>query len=268
MTTSRPVYDIRTTELAQETLKNITEVPISVWKQHLEHEDKYKGIDNLIEAVIKSYGRLPHSYKDFQFIYLHVTTSANRCESIRKQGLLDLKHAYSCPDSELRTFLHQNSIHIDLDERLLKYKDRTFDITFGACPRQDTLAYKCWSVGRKFYYDYTTCGFLSVWERSPYGGQVHRRPELLFDIDELLNLDLSREWESTHNAYEVVAKVSGEDIIFDGDDYQNDECKVLMYLTYAYQTAFGEPLERILLIENNIQIPPSNILEINPLEYW
>lgn len=45
------------------------------------------------------------------------------------------------------------------------------------------------------FYDYTACGFLSVWERSPYGGQVHCRPEILWDIDNLLRLDLSGEWE-------------------------------------------------------------------------
>ena len=130
------------------------------------------------------------------------------------------------------------------------------------------LIYKCWAIGRKFYFDYTTCGFLSVWERSPYGGQVHRRPEIIMNIGNLLGLILSREWMSIHSPYEIVAKVSGEKVIYDSDDDQSDEDKVLNYLTKAYLTAFGESRENTLLLKNHIQIPPIDILEIKPMEYW
>ena len=107
-----------------------------------------------------------------------------------------------------------------------------------------------------------------MWERSPYGGQVHQRPEILLDIDNLLGLNLSHEWRSTHDPYEIVAKVSGEKIVYDGDDNQNEKDKVLYYLTKAYLTAFGEPSEEIILIKNHIQIPPKDILEINPMVHW
>lgn len=262
------IYDIRTTENARQTLTNLTGVPISTWEQYLGREYEYQYIDYLVEDVINLYGYFPHSYRDFEFIYFHVTTSANGCSSFRKYGILDLKQSYSCYDSELRKFLKQNEVFIDLDKQILKYQEDLFDITYGACPRQDTLAYKCWSVGRKFYFDYTTCGFLSVWERSPYGGQVHQRPEILLDIDNLLGLNLSHEWMSTHDPYEIVAKVSGEKIVYDGDDNQNEKDKVLYYLTKAYLTALGEPSEEIILIKNHVQIPPKDILEINPMVYW
>lgn len=52
-----------------------------------------------------------------------------------------------------------------------------------------------------------------------------------------------------HFPYEIVAQVNGFDIVFDGDDDQSDTDKVLMYLTMAYDTAFGEPFEHILLAE-------------------
>lgn len=262
------IYDIRTSEYAQQTLTNLTGVPISVWEQYLGREHEYKYTDYLVEEVIKSYGYFPHSYRDFEFIYFHVTTSANRCASFRSHGILDLRQSYLCQDSELRVFLEKHGIHIDLDERILVYHGQEFDISFGACPRQDTEAYKRWSIGRKFYYDYTTCGFLSIWERSSYGGQVHLRPEVLMDIDDLLGLNLSREWTSTHNSYKIVARVSGEKIVYDSDDNQSDEDKVLNYLTKAYWNAFGEPSENILLIKNHIQIPPKDILEIKSMEYW
>ena len=152
----------------------------------------------------------------------------------------------------------------------LTYNGKVFDISYNAgnCPRTGTQEYLCWSIGRKFYYDFTTCGFLSVWERSPYGGQVHCRPEILWDIDNLLRLNLSEEWEQSHFPYEIVAQVNGSDIVFDGDDDQSDKDKVLMYLTMAYDTAFGEPFEHILLMKNGIQISPDRIIEIKPLTCW
>lgn len=262
------IYDIRTTEYAQQTLTNLTGVPIPVWEQYLGHESEYEYTDYLVADVINSHGNLPHSYRDFEFIYFHVTTSANGCVSFRNHGILDLKQSYLCHDSELREFLENHDIHIDLDDQMLTYRRQGFDITFGACPRQDTEAYNCWSIGRKFYFDYTVCGFLSVWERNPYGGQVHRRPEILMNIDNLLGLNLSQEWTLTHDSYEVVAKVSGENICYDGDDNQSEEDKVLNYLTKAYFTAFGEPTEEVLLIKNHVQIPTLDILEINSMSHW
>lgn len=261
-------YDIRTTEYAQHTLANLTDVLFQIWKQYLDYEYKYKYLDDLVADVINTHGYLPRSYKEFEFVYFHVTTSANRCASFWKHGILDLRQSYLCHDSELRAFLEKHGIYINVGERVLIYNGKEFDITFGDCPRQDTEAYKRWAIGRKFYYDYTTCGFLSVWDRSPYGGQVHRRPEILMNIDNLLGLNLSQVWASTHDSYEIVAKASGEKIVYDSDDNQSEEDKVLNYLTKAYLTAFGEPSENILLIKNHIQIPSIDILEINPMEHW
>lgn len=264
------IYDIRSTERAQRTLSSLTGVPIPIWERYLGHEREYTYTDDLVADVIDTHGHLPDSYQNFEFIYFHVTTSANECLSIQQHGLLDLKRAYSSQDSELKIFLEERDIHIDLDEKLLIYGDQKFDITFhsGFRPRQDTTAQACWGIGRKFYYDFTSCGFLSVWERSPYGGQVHHRPEILSDIEKLLKLQLSQEWASTHEPYEIVAKVSGEKIVYNGDDGQSERDKVLTYLTKAYWTAFGEPSEEILLIRSNVQIPPEDIIEIKPLSHW
>lgn len=268
MHTLNLTYDIRTTENARQTLFNLTAVPISTWEQYLVREREYEYTDYLVEDVIKTHGAMPCNYKNLDFIYFHVTTSANRCASFINHGILDLKQSYLCPDSELRIFLEKHDIYINLDERTLTHQENVFDITFGDCPRKKTVEYQCWAIGRKFYFDYTTCGFLSVRERNPYGGQVHRRPEILMNIDDLLGFTLSQEWEATYKPYEIVAKISGEKIVYDSDDDQSDEDKVLNYLTKAYNTAFGEPSEKILLIRNSVQIPPTDILEINPLKYW
>lgn len=87
-------------------------------------------------------------------------------------------------------------------------------------------------------------------------------------IGNLLHLRLSREWERTHIPYEITAKVSGQHIVYDGDDSYSEKDKVIDYLTKAYLTAFGEPSEKVLLLKNGIHIPPSDILDIRPLSHW
>lgn len=265
----RLVYDIRTSENALSTLVNLTGVDSSIWEENLHRRSQFRFDDDLVEDVISRYGHFPTAYENWSFVYFHVTTSANRCVSFKKHGILDLRNSYLCKDSEFREFLDSKGIEIDIESRILSYGKHVFDITYGECPsRMNKTDHACWSVGRKFYYDYTTCGFLSVWNRSPYGGNVHCRPEILSDIDNLLGTNLSREWEVTHKPYEIVAIVPGTAIVYDSDDLQSDNEKILNYLTKAYTTAFGAPSEVIVLLKNHIQIPPSKILAIKPLSCW
>lgn len=113
-----------------------------------------------------------------------------------------MKNSYLCPKSELRQFLDAHNITIDLSKHFLSYAGNKYDIEFGSCPKSNTKEFCCWSVGRKFYYDFSICGFLSIWDISPYGGLVHARPEVLMNLDKLLNLSLSREWANTHMVQE------------------------------------------------------------------
>ena len=263
------IFDIRTIESARQTLTSLTQVPIGIWEENICREKEYRYVDDFVESMASTYGVIPDSYKKFEFIYFHVTTSANQCLSIRKHGIMDLRKAYLCKDSELRKFLDANGVYINIDKEMLTYKNSEFDISYYPyAPRTNTKNRSCWAIGRKFYYDFTTCGFLSVWESSPYGGQVHWRPEILMDIDNLLNLNLSNKWASMHIPYEVTAMVSGEKIVYDGDDEQSEKEKVICYLTKAYLTAFGETSEEVLLLKNNIQIPANDIIEIKPLTHW
>ena len=81
-----------------------------------------KGHFITVEDVIKTYGQLPKNYLDFDFIYFHVTTSANNCASIKKYGILDLKQAYLCKESEIRIFLDQHGVLLEPVQNLLKMK--------------------------------------------------------------------------------------------------------------------------------------------------
>lgn len=97
---------------------------------------------------------------------------------------------------------------------------------------------------------------------------VHWRPEILYNIDELLGLRLSYKWAETHISYAVVARVGGDKIVYDGEENKSDKDKVIDYLTRAYKTAYYEPDEQILLLQNNIEIPPSDIIKISEFKCW
>ena len=263
------IYDIRTSENALSTLVNFTGIVPPIWEKNIPNRNRFQYDEDLVENIISKYGHFTADYETWFFIYFHITTSANKCVSFKKHGILDLKNSYLCPDSELRGFLDKKGILIDIDNHTLSYKGRIYDISYEKWPPTDREAYASWLVGRKFYFDYTTCGFLSVWDKSPYGGYIHLRPEILSDIDNLLGLTLSQEWQITHKPYEIIAAVNGSSIVYGGrDDCQSSKDKILYYLTKAYTTAFGSPHEEIILMKNNIQISPTSIIEIKPLSCW
>ena len=80
-------YDIRSSANACKTLVGLSGVDISTWEQFVGHESEYRYTDDLVEDVIKRFGHLPRTYLDFNFVYFHVTTSANECEAIKKYGM-------------------------------------------------------------------------------------------------------------------------------------------------------------------------------------
>ena len=85
---------------ARDRLVGLSGVDISTWEKFVGHESEYRYTDDLVEDVIKRFGHLPRTYLDFNFVYFHVTTSANECEAIKKYGILDLQQAYLCDESE------------------------------------------------------------------------------------------------------------------------------------------------------------------------
>ncbi len=204
------LYDIRDADKAASTLERITGVSSGVWlaegMKNVRRID-YTDANKDIERIIKRYNGYRLCVNDLEMVITHVTTSGNGCVSILKDGIIDLKNAYQKRDSELRIFLESKGIDILLDSNCLKYRGKYYDISFDDCPwDHESEEYAAWSVGRKFYYDFTVCGFFSINGNRPYGGNVHRRPEILLDLDNLLKTDLQRDWMQSHQAYEIVFK--------------------------------------------------------------
>lgn len=102
-------YDIRSSANACKTLVGLSGVDISTWEQFVGHESEYRYTDDLVEDVIKRFGHLPRTYLDFNFVYFHVTTSANECEAIKKYGILDLQQAYPPDEKRYSDFSRSNN---------------------------------------------------------------------------------------------------------------------------------------------------------------
>lgn len=266
---NRYFYDIRDSKKALDTLLNITNVPKDEWENIAKLFNGFNA-NELVENLINKYGILPITYQELEFVFIHITTSANNCASIRKNGLFDLQESCKCNDSELKKFLDENGVEVFVDEECLIYKDQEFDISY--LPSEYCISYTTsWyikNIARKFYFDFAICGFLSINERVPYGGYIHTRPEILADIDALLETKLSEKWYTSHSPYEIVAVVKGKDILYQGDDSATNKDILLSYLITAFFAYMGYSREEVIVLKNKVRINKNCILEINPLNYW
>ena len=263
-------YDIRTPELATQTLADITGIPYDFWVY--ESYLTYGNIDSdYVYDIIEKYnGHLP-SFEDLYLIISHITTSANGCAEIAENGIGDLQSAYRNTNSELRQFLDRKGISIDLDSAFLTHNGRRYSIEYDGdnCPRDDeSIEHKAWSVGGKFYFDNGLCGFFAIDPERPYGGDVHKRPEILYNIDELLDTNLSDEWKNSHTAYEVIIKIHSSELELYGHDNDEDETKIIRLLLNAFYEMCSGSSEVLAQCKPDVIITPDKIVSILPFDKW
>lgn len=263
-------YDIRTPELATQTLANITGIPYDIWVYNSYLSDGNFNEDYLYDIIKKYNGHLL-SFGDLDLIISHITTSANDCAEISENGIGDLKSAYRNTNSELRQFLNANGIDIRIDNSCLVYNQNYYSIEYDRYdyPLDDEgVDYKGWCVGRKFYFDNGLCGFFAINPDIPYGGDVHKRPEIINDIDKLLGSNLSNKWETSHSPYEVVFKIHSNDLELDEHSNDTDEEKVIRLLLYAFYEMCSGPSEVLAQCKPDVKITPDKIIEILPFDKW
>ena len=263
-------YDIRTPELATQTLADITGIPYDFWVY--ESYLTYGNIDSdYVYDIIEKYnGHLP-SFEDLYLIISHITTSANGCAEIAENGIGDLQSAYRNTNSELRQILDRKGISIDLDSAFLTHNGRRYSIEYDGdnCPRDDeSIEHKAWSVGGKFYFDNGLCGFFAIDPERPYGGDVHKRPEILYNIDELLDTNLSDEWKNSHTAYEVIIKIHSSELELYGHDNDEDETKIIRLLLNAFYEMCSGSSEVLAQCKPDVIITPDKIVSILPFDKW
>lgn len=267
--TKELIYNITDKECSLQTLENLTGFKKECW-EHYTFEAKVmeKDIDKAIDDIIERFNlNIDFKPEDMICVLQQITTSANGCENIKEHGLTDLVTTYSDLKSELRGFLEEQQVYIDLENKQLFYQDecvgsiRYSDYNYSS--DFHSKKHYLWSVGRKFYYDFCVCGFYSFDHEHPYGGNVHERPEIIFNISQLIKKRIDNIWRDTHKCYVVTFKVPFNSV---HNDFEGDIQKTLLY--FAFKNAmYDEMGENIVLVKNGIQIPPEDIVSIERFDF-
>lgn len=257
------IYDITNKENAYNTLlrlSNINELVI----QHYLHKIKYGLVDTSIEEMLEKYDVRPTFKKDELICHLqHMTTSANGCEHIKEKGLMDLRITYEDTDSELRQFLDEQGVKIDLPGQRIYFNGE--DLGSIECSKKTysndpgSKQHKRYFVGFKFYKDFNVCGFLSFNHKSLYGGNVHRRPEILYNISSLIGKAIDDIWSHTHQSYIVKFSVPYKQVTFERGNI--DEMELLR--DAFYNAVYNDTDEKIVIMNDHIEIPPEDIISID-----
>jgi hypothetical protein len=262
------IYDITSKEKALETLETLTGFKKEYWG-HFSYEcqvfgkDAYEAMNNIISRFNVN---VDFDLLDITFACLHITTSNNGCRDIIKYGLMDLKSTYCKEDTELRSFLDKHNIYIDLEHETIKINGINESIhyysplPFNLNDRDSAL----WAIGRKFYYDFCICGFLSIESKNPYGGYVHYRPEIIMNISQVCSMDLERIWKDVHESYLVkfLSPYKNMVNVFSENDSEERIRESLLFKAF-WNTLYEN--EEVILLKNNILVPPEDI--INVCEY-
>lgn len=259
------LYDIRTTENAKRTLERITNIPFSVWEKE---PQKISNTDEHILYVTNKFHGKIVPFSSYELVFDHLTSSSNGCQSIKQYGLQELPDVYKNTQSELRIFLDKHGIKIFIDEAILSYGSKKFDITYKGSSLFLSDEEKAASrIGYRLYKDKCVCGFLSLEKKRPYMTRVDEKPEILLDIGELIKMDIAEEWKYTHEKYVITSIVDSSCIIPDCDRGTPESQITINYTVLAFWNCFEEN-ERILLCKDGTSILPYNIIGVRPFSVW
>ena len=199
------------------------------------------------------------SKNDISFVLLHVTTSAEDCKGIRKDGLHDLVWTYN-HETELRKFLDKCNVNIDIDNRKIMVNGIVYEM-------QDNIK-EAGGVGYKFFNDSYICGCFQLNKGYPYGGQVHIRPEIIYNINRIIKgKNLEYEWKETHKDPYVIkfnVPLRKMNIALGISMKDKKEAILQTMFNYAFNTIFYNDFSSnyIGILKRDEYVPPEDILSI------
>jgi len=272
------IYDISTQDLAYNTLKNLlrsTDDYIEYFIQKVKmvysrdiHMSNLDICQKMIEILRIDLDIIDLAY--LQIAFTHITTSNNGCIDIKNNGLMGLDQVIMS-ENEVTNFLHTYDVYIDVKHEIIETNRGICSIT----PIYDNVSderKKYSHLGTKIYNDFSICGFYYYSLTHPYGGRVHKRPEILNEISRVVNgVDLSREWENTFKktyAIKSIVPMDKVDTYFIGS-YENDtnyNFKIgllnrALYKIYADTNMQNENC----ILKKNVSVLPSEIIEIKQI---
>ncbi len=130
---------------------------------------------------------------------IHYTTNDDENKSIKDYGLRDLQYALS-HDTPLRKFLKEHDVGFDIKEKVMFINGKEYNIEYKNYELDDPITH----IARKIYFDNQLSCFFNIEDIEEYLGNVHLRPEILYNIDELIGShELSYEWCRRCKCYEI-----------------------------------------------------------------
>ncbi|MGD6815491.1 hypothetical protein ACQCVE_00255 [Metabacillus sp. 113a] len=186
------LYDITSVHNAVDSLGeylNLRETQIS--KYVAENKNTYNVAD------LQDYYQIDDNVfleSDISLVSLHVTTNNDGCAAIKKHGLLNLQQTIK-KDTPLGKYLKDQGVHIDIENKQVKYKDKLYSINKEHSGIEDTERD---FVPHKIYNDYQVNSFISYDNVLEYG--VQNMPEFLFSLSEFLySKDIGLNWWNQEN---------------------------------------------------------------------
>ncbi len=195
---------------------------------------------------------------DINFVLMHVTTSAEECNGIRKDGLHDLVWTYK-HNTELRKFLDKYNVDIDIDNRKIVVNGNEYEM-------QNDIN-QAGGVGYKFFGDPYVCGCFQLKKSNAYGGHVHIRPEIIYNINQIIQgNNLEYAWMETHKPYIVKISVPYRKMMIALMTSMKDKKETILQtmFNYAFNTVFYNDFssDYIGILKRYEYVPPEDIISI------
>lgn len=188
---SEILYDITTASNAVNSLSNFVDIyQEDILKYIALKKQQYSADDFLEYFKIEEDSLLE---KQILLTSLHVVTNDDNCKSIENYGLRNLRESIVL-NTPLGLYLKNKGIKIDIKNRDVSYNGKHYDMSKDY-DGMDSKEKGEFMVKYKLYKDYQINGFFSVKNALKYGGSVNKRPEILYNLSDMLNnINIENDW--------------------------------------------------------------------------
>ena len=224
-----------------------------------------------------------YDINNMEAVVLQVTTNPDNNGSIKRYGLLNLQQTLSL-DTPLKRYLQQGGIRFDISNNIMWVQDKKIDIKYSIRDFEDkSKEEKINNIAHKIYYDYQINGFLFSKNPVDYGGGVEKRPEILYNIQQLCkSSEVEAPWIKNIRTYIVEFKVPIEQLAYFTfyntkddyieDEYYKEELKVHlveMALRVSWCEYYGQCCSDIYAyLKPEVLVPYSSIIKIKEVKRY
>lgn len=214
-------------------------------------------------------------------VSIHVTTNNDRCETIKKYGLLNLQNALTM-ETPIKRYLKSYGLEFDIGQNIMCVDEQLIDITFNKKSFSiDEKEEQLWDISRKIYNDFHIDGFFHTANYKDYGGYVHEKPEFLHNLKVWLEVDsIERDWINNNQGFAIKYKAPLDHYIYYSfydtiEEYQDDYHNKLMLKEWLINKAIevvwshlkSSKLSDIYsYMKNEVSIPYCDILEMTEVK--